>query len=368
MPRRGSGPRLRFLEKRGVYYIVWSEHGRSRERSTGTSDREKAEVELARFLRGRTAKSGPRDPAEVFVTDLLTDYMEKRGPHVRVSSRIAYAVDPLAIYWAGRRASEITPATCAAYMRKRGRSHSTVRRELGVLRAAIHFAFANGEITRPVPVAVPPETPARARSLTRTEAAMLLAGALGFAPHACDVAARTPIMWCRVTRPSYHLARFILIGLYTGRRKEAILSLRWPSVDLERGWIDFRRAGEAETKKRRGRCRIPDRLLPHLRRARRYQHEVGAVVTWRGRALADVQTAFDAATRRVFLHDVTPHTLRHTAASWLMQDGHDPWKVGDFLAMSLTTLLKVYGHHDPEEQSAIARSHGQRPRNVRATA
>src|ERR1700719_3097040 len=44
----------------------------------------------------------------------------------------------------------------------------------------------------------------------------------------------------------------------------------------------------------------------------------------------------------------TPHTLRHTAATWLMQNGVDPWQAAGFLAMSVKTLLEVYGHHHPE--------------------
>jgi integrase len=90
------------------------------------------------------------------------------------------------------------------------------------------------------------------------------------------------------------------------------------------------------------------------------------VITWRGRGIADVQTSFDKAAKRVFLEDVSPHVFRHTAASWLMQAGHDPWKVSEFLAMSMTTLIKVYGHHHPDHQSEIAHSHGRRPPNVRA--
>ena len=62
---------------------------------------------------------------------------------------------------------------------------------------------------------------------------------------------------------------FILIGLYTGRRKEAILSLRWPQVDLDAGRIDFEVAGRRRTNKKRGKVPIPPRLLPHLRRAKR---------------------------------------------------------------------------------------------------
>jgi hypothetical protein len=53
MPRHNSGPRLRFLEKRNCYYIVWTEGGRSRERSTRTTDRRKAEEALGEFLIAR---------------------------------------------------------------------------------------------------------------------------------------------------------------------------------------------------------------------------------------------------------------------------------------------------------------------------
>ena len=50
MPRRNQGPRLRWLEKRKCFYIAWTEHGRSRERSTGTADREQAEIVFAEWL------------------------------------------------------------------------------------------------------------------------------------------------------------------------------------------------------------------------------------------------------------------------------------------------------------------------------
>ena len=79
MPRRNSGPRLRFLQKRGIYYIVWTENGRSRERSTGTSDRKLAESALADFLHVRARDAGPREPKEILVTDILGDYGEERG-------------------------------------------------------------------------------------------------------------------------------------------------------------------------------------------------------------------------------------------------------------------------------------------------
>ncbi len=131
------------------------------------------------------------------------------------------------------------------HSRQRKVSASTVRRDLGVLQSAIKHALQIQLLTRIVIIKRPAESPARERWLTRTEAATLAAAALGFQPVACDIENQLPMKWKRVSRPQYHLCPFILIGLYTGRRKEAILSLRWPKIDLARGKIDFRRATQS---------------------------------------------------------------------------------------------------------------------------
>ena len=93
MPRRNQGPRLRWLAKRKCFYITWTEHGRSRECSTSTADREQAEIYFAEWLRGRGRRAGPSDPAAILVTDILSEYAQERGPKVAAPERIAYAVD-----------------------------------------------------------------------------------------------------------------------------------------------------------------------------------------------------------------------------------------------------------------------------------
>jgi integrase len=85
------------------------------------------------------------------------------------------------------------------------------------------------------------------------------------------------------------LPLFILIGLYTGRCKEAILSLRWPQVDLEVRTINFELPGRTRTNKRRGVVPIPWRLLPHLRRVRRRGSELGYVLHIDGNRIGDVK-------------------------------------------------------------------------------
>jgi integrase len=130
----------------------------------------------------------------------------------------------------------------------------TVRRELGVLRAAINYAHRNGILTRVVAIHLPDRPPARDRWLTRSAAARLVAGALGFTfVHCSDIRTRRE-KWVVCDRERaharLHLPLFILLGLYTGARKEAILSLRWLQVDLEGGRIDFNTPGAQRTNKR----------------------------------------------------------------------------------------------------------------------
>jgi integrase len=275
--------------------------------------------------------------------------MDERGPRVVASARIAYAVPPLTDFFEGNVLADITPQTCSRYMEKRGRAAGTVRRELGVLRAAINHAHRSGRITRPVTVELPERPEPRDRWLTRQEAAALLR------------AARTP-------QARLYLPLFILIGLYTGRRKEAILSLRWSQVNLAAGQIDFDIVGRRKTTKRRGRARISPRLLPHLVRARRRGSDLGYVLHIDGRRIGDIKKGFQAACERAGLVGVSPHTLRHTAATWLMQRGTALWHAAGFLGMTVETLERVYGHHHPEYQRDAAEAIGRRPQNVRVIA
>jgi integrase len=330
MPRRNSGARLRFLEKRKCFYIVWTEGGRSRERSTGTADRKLAEAALADFLHLRNRDSGPRDPAEILVTDVLADYAEERGPETAAPWRIGAAIKAMVPYWQGKTVANISKVSCRSYVAARGRSAGTCRRELGVLRAAVNYAHRVGRLTRAVAVDLPDGADPRDRWLPRREAAALLRAAL------------------REPRVRLHLPLFILVGLYSGQRKQAILHLRWPQVDLEAARIDFNAPGARRSNKRRARQPIPRRLLAHLKRARRRGTDLGYVFNENGNRLKDIKRGFATACAKAGLFDVTPHTLRHTCATWLMQRGVPLWEAAGYLKMTVETLQRVYGHHHPD--------------------
>jgi integrase len=129
-------------------------------------------------------------------------------------------------------------------------------------------------------------------------------------------------------RPLQHIARFILIGLYTGTRAGAIASasptaeLGRSYVDLERGIFFRKRIGKRATKKRQTPAPIPPRLLAHMRRWKARKLTASHFVEYNGKPVASVKKGFRSAVRLAGLPGrVTPHTLRHTAATWLMQRG-----------------------------------------------
>lgn len=281
------------------------------------------------------------------MTDLLADYAEERGAEIVAGERLAYAVSALVGFWDGKTVDAVTPQSCQAYGRHRGKSDGTVRRELGVLRAAINHAVTENRLVHGVSVKLPNRPPSKDRWLTKGEAARLLKAALSSA------------------KSRLYLPLFIMIGLHTGARKEAILSLRWDQVDLAAGMIHWNPTGRNQTNKRRPKARIPPKLLGHLRRAYKRRDlnlsegvlDIGFVVHRDGARLADIKKGFASACARAGLKDVTPHTMRHSRATWGMQGGTSKWELAGFLGMSEETLDRVYGHHHPEYQKHAAETY-----------
>jgi integrase len=99
--------------------------------------------------------------------------------------------------------------------------------------------------------------------------------------------------------------------------------------------------------------KLPDRLLAHMRRWHRNGQRYA--VEWLGQPIGTgLEKAFRGACRDAGLEGVTPHTLRHSAATWLMRNGTRTWDAAGFLGMSEETLIRVYGHHHPDFQAEAA--------------
>jgi integrase len=143
-----------------------------------------------------------------------------------------------------------------------------------------------------------------------------------------------------IIRRRYPAARFCLVGIYSARREETIRRTQWlpttthPWMNLDAMVYQGKGALEWSTKKRRPPAKIASRLRPHLVRWRKIDH-----------ARSD---------------DVVRHSLRHTAATWLMQAGVDMWEAAGWLGMTVEQLEANYGHHHPDFQEEAAEAFGGR--------
>jgi integrase len=102
--------------------------------------------------------------------------------------------------------------------------------------------------------------------------------------------------------------------------------------------------GEVETKKRRPHAPINFALLRALR-AERKKNKGKNVIAYQGRSIGLIRKSFLKVVRELGLKGVSPHTLKHTAITWMLQDRLTPWQVSGITATSVATILRVYGHH-----------------------
>lgn len=355
MPKENRGPHLHWRKDRKQWIIRWFESGRERKKATGFGRGERLAAEAAlgkHLLEIEPKQEGPSRASERIIDDVVAAYGTERAPHTKNKDRIAYAIRALLAFWTERPVSDITETTCREYLLSRSVSAGTVIRELGVLKAALQWDVDHNRLERAPKIWMPRRPPPKDRWLTRSEAARLIRGARNEElPE--DAPEGTPArLMARSQRR--HLCLFLLLGLYTGARKEAILSLRWAQVDLDARRIDFNPPGRERTSKGRPIIRVPDRLMTFLRYAKREGSDTGYVITYGGKPVANVKKAFARACRKAVLERVTPHTLRHTVASWARQSGVPFEDIADYLGHEdLRTTARIYAHMSPDFQGAM---------------
>ncbi|MFT5866342.1 MAG: integrase [Gammaproteobacteria bacterium] len=338
MPRPSKGARLYWrkpTKTRGGQWVILD--GKI-ERKTGATDRSEADQALADYIIAKGTHRNTHTPETFLVSEALVIYGEEHAPTAAAPERIGYALKALLPFWGELPVAAVTTSTCRRYAASRNRSAGTTRRELGTLRAALNYCAAEGYVTRAPSVHMPDKPSGKERWLTRSEVAALMRAA-------------------RSDPRSKHLARFILLALYTGSRKTAVLDLRF-EPHPRGGWIDckhgvmYRAANDGRvTKKRKPPVRMPRKLLAHCRR---WERDGGWAVNYRGAKVADIKTAWHRARGIAGLPDATPHTLKHTAITWAMQGGANLSDAAGYFGTSIRTLEETYHHHHPDFQVETA--------------
>ena len=267
-----------------------------------------------------------RNTLEAYRSDLhqYGEFLSRRG------------IDPL----------EVTPVDLAAFVSELavGREQraavapATLQRKIACLRSFYRHLRRDQILDHdPTSELRPPRSSARLpRVLTRDEVGRLLAQPRGSSPAALR-------------------DRALLETMYAcGLRASEAIGLELSELDLEAGILRARGKGSKERIVPIG-SKAVETLNTYIEQGRPrlvgLRDEPRVFVNLRGGGLSR-QGLYKIVQRHArsagLDHRMSPHTLRHTAATWLMQRGVPIWQSAGYLGMSAHMIERTYGHHHPE--------------------
>ena len=160
-----------------------------------------------------------------------------------------------------------------------------------------------------------------------------------------------------------HLAEMVRFSLATGLRKANVTELEWSQVDLRRrvAWIH---PDQAKGRKAIG---IPLNAEAILVLRRQVGKHPRFVFTYRGKSVRNVNTkAWKAALGRAGITDFRWHDLRHTWASWHVQEDTPLNALQELGGWESVDMVRRYAHIAPEHLAEFAERLS-RPRAVAGT-
>lgn len=148
------------------------------------------------------------------------------------------------------------------------------------------------------------------------------------------------------------LKDMIVFAVLTGLRRGEIVNLRWKDVNMDRRTVKIESNPNFVSKQGRKRV-VPLGDTAFLLVQKRFgKSDSEYVFTLNGRRIFDewVTHAFKKAVRAANLEDgrIHFHSLRHTFASWLVQDGVSLYEVQRLLGHSSIRVTEIYSHLQPE--------------------
>jgi integrase len=267
---------------------------------------------------------GVKAPSDISTSELLTRYKGYQRPRLRSTTfeRLDGILETLKARLP-EHAKDISRRTVAEYISGRSETDKvapgTVQKEITVLKHALRLAVEWELLNHnPAQGARLPKLPeGRTRYLSPAE----LKAAL-------EVAAD----WMRAP---------IALAAFTGMRRGELLGLQWKDVDM-----DGRRVYPRETKN--GSLRVvPLNELAYRVLASLPAGQPGdAVLPGVDGQKLSVYT--ERLFRKLGINDASFHSLRHTAASWLVMNGTDLYTVGQLLGHRTPRMTQRYAHLSPK--------------------
>ena len=310
------------------WYSVGS--GRTERASLGTDDLEEAKIRLRDwYFKNHGAQDDAAD--QILLCDVIRIYYEDHARKLRSHEAARIGLTHWINFFEATETVEsaTTPQKIDRFiehLQEDGRSPAYINRILTSGRAAINRAWKKGMITsapfiRSLEVG---ETEPKGRPLSLDE--------LRHFYHLAE----TP-----------HLRAFILWGIATAARPEAVQLLHSDQIDQDAGIINLNPLGRKQTKKHRPTVKLPPSIIPFI--------VPGYQVAFRGQPPAEIKTSWRKQRAKCKLDDkVNPYSLRHTIARYLRASGVPAWQVSSQLGHKKKDLstTEIYAPHDPSYLSA----------------
>lgn len=256
----------------------------------------------------------------------------RRSDYYEITIRV------LGRYFGSKRLREITPEDLDLYRRHcltvERRSPATTRKRLTTLGTMFRWAKRWGVIREnpATDLEKPPEPHHKTRFLTREEFALL------------------------VERAEPWLRPILTVAVLTGLRLKEVVGIRVESIDWDNRLVHV--SEDCKTARPRA-VPMTDTVLEILREQAGRFRKTGFVfldgehcdrTSRRERNRISQRTKIAA--KAAALDGVTFHTLRHTAGSWMAQDGYSEVLIAEVLGHATTATTKRYMHLRPQHLRA----------------
>lgn len=373
MPRPSKGPRL-WLQKGPGRSPRWVIRDGQRNISTGCGEGDSAgaQRELAGYILTKHDPAKALDkanPNATKIADVLAVEMKRIAATTMSKHRkneLITVLDNMVSWFEERVVGDLDGELQERYAAERlhvvtgTAAPIAAYRDLKMLSAAINRYLKRkvGGVQSKFSAVLPDAPEARERWLTRDEAAKLI-----WAAWRARKATKLPGSNGRHT--SRHIARYILVGVYTGSRNgdicgaAVIPTIGRGYVDLDKGEFKRKPDNKKETSKKQPTTPIPPRLLAHMRRWKRLGISNRAVIEFNGKPVQVIKEGWNTVVEKAGLatedkrQKVLRHTLRHTAITWYLTPDRRTGKavdieiVSQFCGVSVATIRKTYRHVMP---------------------
>ncbi|HYH21723.1 MAG TPA: site-specific integrase [Azospirillum sp.] len=329
------------IYKRGrFYWVKFQINGKRVQQSAKTASKAEALKFLAK-LQEEFRKLDPNGNPRHTVREAMERFMIEHVPTLKPTTAAGYryTVRLLHPHFAALFLDEVNRARLAEYVSARKRERvkpATIRRNLAclssILSQAVNWDWLPYNPVRAFDKRTVRESKARIRYLTPEEYERLLKAAADY------------------------LRPMITLAVHTGMRADELLSLEWRQVNLRRREITLEK-----TKTDLPRV-IPlnDTAMGLLTSLPR--HLVSPYVFHKadGDRYGRIVAGFRNAVQRARIKDFRFHDLRHTYASWAVQNGMDLYRLSRILGHTTMAMTARYAHLQTDDLHVAVRQVAQR--------